>query len=200
MKTIYFSVLLILSIVSCNFSKKQNADDKQKKIISKIKLKKNISEIDTLWVSQNDSTVFKKEEFMHARPYSLPELQVIYKLIHPKNNAYYFIHDEFGKLVLEGKYTDRYTYEGVTYNNGNFYNTKGYSYNDDGELTTIHYMEDGRNLKTETYDKKRRLEEIIYRDKKSGATTKVEFYDEGQLEKTRFYTSFDQYTTVKANK
>lgn len=200
MKTIYLSLLLIVSIASCNFTKKQSTSDKQKKIISKIKLKKNQSEIDTLWVSQNDSTVFKKEEFMNARPCSKPELQTRYTLISPKDNAYYFIYDDNAKLFMEGKYTASYTYEGVTYNNGDFYNVKYYSYNDNGDLTTIHYMEDGRNLKTETYDKKKRLEKIRYIDKKSEQTTKIEFYNNGELEKTRFYTSFDQYTTVKNKK
>ncbi|MBE8723682.1 hypothetical protein [Flavobacterium hungaricum] len=198
MKIIYSCLILIVSILSCNFSRKENNADKQKKIVSKIRLKTNKSEIDTLWVSQNDTSVFRKEEFMAARPCSKPELQTRYELISPKDNAYYFIYDDQGKLFMEGKYTSSYTYEGITTNNGNFYNTKNYSYNDDGVLTTIHYMEDGRNLKTESYDKKKKLEKIRFIDKKTGETTKIEFYDDGLLEKTRYYTSFDQYTTVKA--
>ncbi|MCC9073697.1 hypothetical protein LNQ49_19125 [Flavobacterium sp. F-65] len=198
MKITSFIFLLIISVLSCNSAIENNTIEKEKTIISKIRYKKSKSEIDTLWVSQNDTTVFRREEFMSTRPCSRPELQIRYELINPKDGAYYFIFDNSQNLVMEGKYTSHYNYEGITYDEGNFYNSKTYYYKN-GNLRTIHYQEDGRNLKTESFDNKKRLSEIRFIDKKSEETTRIEIYDDGQLEETRIYTSFDQYTTVKAN-
>ncbi len=166
-------------------------------IISKRHSKTNLSETDTLWVSQNDTTVFKKTEDRVHRPCSNPELTTRFELLSPENEAYYFIHDSKGKLVLEGKYSNEYEYEGITYKTGNFYNSKQYSYKSNGTLKTIHYQEDGRNLKTEVYNNDGKLKETIHFDKKSSDKTKTEIYDQGQLKETRIYTSFDKYYTVK---
>ena len=199
MKILCLNILLIFSTISCNFITEKNSVEKENVIISKIKLKKNSSEIDTLWVSQNDTTVYKKEEVMIHRPCSNPEFSIRYELINPKVNSYYFIYNEQQQLVLEGKYTKEYTYEGATEKLGNFYNSKSYSYKSNGKLKAIHYMEDGRNSKLELYDRKKSLKEIIYYDKKSSDKTKIEIYDNGQLEETRIYTSFDNYYIEKAN-
>ena len=185
--------------MSCGFTTEKEYSKKENTIISKIKYIKNTAEIDTLWVSQNDSTVFRQEEVMIHRPCSNPEFSIRYELINPKVNSYYFIYNEQQQLVLEGKYTKEYTYEGATEKLGNFYNSKSYSYKSNGKLKAIHYMEDGRNSKLELYDRKKRLKEITYYDKKSSDKTKIEIYDNGQLEETRIYTSFDNYYTVKAD-
>ncbi|MEL1255379.1 hypothetical protein AAEO57_16430 [Flavobacterium sp. DGU38] len=200
MKIIPFILLLFFSAISCNFTTKKHSSEKENSIISKIKHKTNTSETDTLWVSQNDTAVFKRKEEMITRPCSYPELQTFYELINPINEAYYFIYNNKQQLVTEGKYTNEYIYEGQTYKRGDFYNVKSYSYKSNGNLKSIHYMEDGRNHKTELFDRKKRLTEIIFYDRKTGDRTKVEIYDKGVLEETHIYTRFDDYYTVKANK
>lgn len=190
---------MIFNLFSCNLNTQDNNSNKENIIISKIRHKKNKSEVDTLWVSQNDTTLFRKEDVMIHRPCSNSEMQIRYDLINPKVDSYYFIYNDQKQLVLEGKYTKDYTYEGATEKEGNFYNQKSYRYQSNGKLKGIHFMEDGRNSKFELYDRKKRLKEITYYDKKSSDKTKIEIYDNGQLEETRIYTSFDNYYTVKAD-
>jgi hypothetical protein len=198
MKATYFNLIIIFSITSCNFTKEKKHTEKGNTIISKVKYKKNTTGLDTLWVSQNDTSVFRKEEVMISRPCSNPELNVRYELLKPKNEAYYFIYNNKKQLIEEGKYTIEYTYEGQTYKRGDFYNLKSYFYESNGNLELIHYMEDGRNNKTEFFDSKKRLTEVTYFDKKSSDKTKVEIYNNGELEETHIYTSFDNYYTEKA--
>ena len=196
MKIGYLILYSILSVFNgCDLKK---GDDK-KIIISKKYFKRNTSETDTLWISQNDTTVFKQVEDIIHRPCSNPELTISYELINPKDGAYYYIYDNKGKLVMEGKYTKEYLYENIINKQGNFYNSKNYSYKSSGKLNTIHYQEDGRNLKIEFFDNGKKLKEVIYFDKKSSDKTKIEIYNNGQLEETHIYTSFDNYYTVKAN-
>ena len=117
----------------------------------------------------------------------------------PHDGAYYYIYNDKGQLIQEGKYTARYVYEGNTIENGNFYNSKSYYYKDNGNLSSTHYQVDGRNFKTELYNRKRILTEVIYFNKKSGDKEKVEIYKNGKLKETRIYKSFDTYDTVKPN-
>lgn len=184
MKIGYLILYSILSVINGYDLKKR--DDKEI-IISLKHSKRNTSETDTLWVSQNDITVFKQIEDIIHRPCSNPELIISYELINPKNGAYYYIYDNKGKLVMEGKYTKEYLYEDIIYKQGNFYNSKKYSYKNSGKLNTIHYQEDGRNLKTEVFDNEKKLKKVIYFDKKSSNKTKIEIYDNGQLDKTHIY-------------
>lgn len=176
MKIRYLLLPILLSIICFNCITSNDNTKQKNTIISKIKPKTNPSEIDTLWVSQNDTSVFKQEEVIGSRPCSNPERQVIYELINPKDSAYYFIYNDLQQLVIEGEYTSEYTYEGATYKQGNFYNSKNYSYNENGDLVAIHYQEDGRYVKTELFDSKKRLTEIRYIDKKSQDTKKIEIY------------------------
>jgi hypothetical protein len=191
--------LILYSIFSIINGCDLKDEDHKEIIVSKKHFKRNASETDTLWVSQNDTTVFKQVEDIIHRPCSNPEFTIRYELINPKNGTYYYIHDNEGKLIMEGKYTKEYLYEGILYKQGNFYNSKNYYYKNSGRLQTIHYQEDGRNLKTEVFDNEKRLEEVIYFDKKSSDKTKTEIYDKGQLDETHIYTSFNNYYTVKAN-
>lgn len=62
MKTTYFNLIFIFSISSCNFTTEKSYTEKANTIIAKIKHKKNTTGSDTLWVSQNDTAVFRKEE------------------------------------------------------------------------------------------------------------------------------------------
>ncbi|MGJ1434059.1 hypothetical protein ACR79M_05730 [Sphingobacterium spiritivorum] len=194
----YQLFLFVLSIccVSCSFD---NAEHKQSSIISKIKYKSGSSEADTLWVSQQDTAVFRREEIMTHRPCSNPELEERFELRTPVNGAYYYIYDDHQQLLMEGKYTSESTVEGSTVKEGNFYNSKTYSYKTNGDLKAIHYREDGRDVKTESFDGNKRLKEILYRDKKSGNIQKVEIYRNGKLKETRVYKSFDTYTTLLAD-
>lgn len=196
MKTEYIILYSILGIFTgCNLTKQ--AADKEI-IISKIHNKRNDNETDTLRVSQNDTTVFKQVENINNRPCSNPEITTVYELREPNDGAYYYIYNSTGKLVMEGKYTKEYLYEGVLYEHGNFYNSVSYYYKKNGKLKAVHYQQDGRNLKTEFFDSDKILKEVIYFDKKSSDKIKVEIYDKGQLDETRIYTSFDNYYTVKA--
>jgi hypothetical protein len=200
MKTTYFNLIFIFSITSCNFATEKNYIDKGNTIISKIKCKKDTTGLDTLWVSQNDTSVFRQEEVIISRPCSNPEFDVRYELLKPINDAYYFIYNNKKQLIEEGKYTNEYTYEGQTYKRGDFYNLKRYSYKSNGNLELIHYTEDGRNNKIEFFDSKKRLTEVTYFDKKSSNKTKVEIYNKGELEETHIYTSFDNYYTEETKK
>ncbi|MEJ5105748.1 hypothetical protein [Chryseobacterium sp. MYb328] len=197
LKILLFLWLPISIMLSCNCTKGKN-DEHKNVIISKIHHKSGPKDTDTLWVSQNDSTVFRKEDVMIKYPESHPKLTVHYTLINPKNDAYYFIYNDKQQLIEEGKYTAQYTYEGISYNDGNFYNLKRYSYKKNGNLQTKHYQEDGRNLKTEFFNNDGQLTEIKYFNKKSSDIEKVEIYKKGKLKETRIYKSFNTYDTVKA--
>ncbi len=182
--------LLIINLLSCTY---HTAENNKKTIISKIKHKSNNSESDTLWVSQNDTSVFQRlDEFIH-RPCSNAELLVRYQLKNPQDGAYYFIYNDRGLLEMEGKYT-QHTSDRIK--SGDFYNSKTYFYNKNGDLGFILFKEDGRSSKVEYYSKKE-LTKIEYTDKKTGETSKVEIYKNGHLKETRIYTSFDRYYVVK---
>ncbi len=196
---ITMALLFIWSLFSCNITSEKENRNKANTIVSKFKHKRNASESDTIWVSQNDSTVFKKEEVIINRPCSNPEFTMHYELLKPIDQAYYYIYNGKQQLISEGKYTKEYTYQGQTSRVGNFYNEKSYYYKKNGNLKTIHYIKDGRNDKVELYDNKRRIREITYFDNKSSDKEKVEIYNKGELEETRIYKSFDTYNTVKAN-
>lgn len=199
MKTISLLLFLTTVIMGCHCTKSNDNSGKENMIISKNYHKSGQSDTDTLWVSQNDSTVFKKEELPMRRPESNPELYINYELIEPKDNAYYFIYNDKKQLIKEGKYTSQYTYEGIIYKQGDFYNTKNYTYKRNGNLETIHYQEDGRNLKTEYFDGEKRLTKIRYLNKKSSDIEKIEIYKNGKLKETRIYKGFNSYDTVKAD-
>ncbi len=189
----YF-LLTILSVLAMSCDPK-NPDHKEI-IIYKVHYRPNSRIIDTLRVSQNDSKIFTKKEVLTRHPEKTPEPQTVYQLKEPLDGVFYYIHDSEGRLVMAGRYDAHYIYGSVRNDEGNFYNVRYYSYRKNGKLKTIHYMEDGRNLKTQTYDRKGQLDEVLYRDKKSGNTTKLEIYENGEVKKTRVYKSFDQYYTV----
>ncbi|WP_312825729.1 hypothetical protein [Epilithonimonas sp.] len=192
MKTLLLPFFLILILMSCD----TKGTEQKNIIISKVHYQPNSKIIDTLWVSQNDSKVFLQKEVMSGNPGQRPEPITIYELKAPIDGAYYYIYDNEEKLFMEGRYDSEYTYEGQVYKQGNFYNSKSYRYRDNGKLNSVHYMEDGRNVKTESYNRKEQLDEVRYIDKKSVTTTKVEIYENGEVKKTRVYTSFDNYYTV----
>lgn len=192
MKIQLLPFFLLFILMSCD----TKGTEQKNIIISKVHYKPNSKVIDTLWVSQNDSKVFLQKEVMSGNPGQRPEPVTIYELKAPVDSAYYYIYDNEGKLFMEGRYDSEYTYEGITTDQGNFYNSKSYRYRDNGKLRSVHYMEDGRNLKTESYNRKEQLDEVRYIDKKSETTTKVEIYENGEVKKTRVYTSFDNYYTV----
>lgn len=186
-------------MIACNCTKGKNDNlQKHNVIISKIYHKSSANDTDTLWVSQDDSTIFRKEEVMVKYPESYPKLTVRYTLIAPKDNAYYFIYNDKQQLIEEGKYMSQYIYEGITYNEGNFYNHKIYSYKKNGKLRTKHFQEEGRNVKTEFFNNDGQLTEIRYFNKKSSEIEKVEIYKKGKLKETRIYKGFNDYDTVKA--
>lgn len=197
MKKLLILLTISIFLISCDFGNAQNSNTKTA-IISKIKLKTNNAESDTLWVSQNDASVFIREEGYITRPCSNPEFHISYSLKEPKVDAYYFIYNPEQQLVMEGKYTMMKIHPDKKEELGNLYNSKSYTYRKNGKLHYIHYMVEGRNGSTETYDRKKRLTKISYRDKKSGDTNKVEIYRKGKLKETRNYYSFSNYTTVKA--
>ena len=201
MRTMNIPLLLLSVIVmmGCHYDK--GVKDKHKKenmIISKVHHKTGHGDVDTLWISQNDSTAFRKEELLIHRPDRYPEFSVRYVLLNPKDGAYYFIYNDKKQLVEEGKYSAQYTYEGITYDQGNFYNLKRFSYKKNGHLQTIHYQEDGRNLKTEFFAGDGQLTQIKYFNKKSSDIDKVEIYRNGKLKETRIYKGFNTYDVVKA--
>ncbi|WP_300675305.1 hypothetical protein [Soonwooa sp.] len=167
-------------------------------IISKIKLKTNDKECDTLWVSQNDPKVFEKDTVLAGGPGQLPKERIDYVMIAPKTDAYYYIYNEYGQLDMEGKREMRYANGNYIYPTPYFYNSKSYSYRNNGRVRSMHEIRDGRSYKTEIYDRKGKIDEIIYFDKKSGNKQKVEIYDDGKLEETRVYKSFDNYDVIKA--
>ncbi len=195
MKLLLINLFMTVAFLGCDVMTQNDTVADANAIIYKFKPKKNNGEVDTLWVSQIDSTVFKREEVIQRRS---GRLVTAYELIAPKIDTYYFIYNEKKQLISEGKYTKEYTYEGAPSKSGNFYNTKTYDYKNNGKLNTIHYTKDGRNFKVESYDRHRRLTEITYRELKSGDVEKVEFYSNGKLKKTRIYTSFNNYYTVDA--
>ena len=196
MKLFLFISFLMTAVFSCNDNKKAQTGNV---IISKIYHKKGTTDTDTLWVSQNDSTVFKREEFLTQRPCQNAEYTIRYDLINPQKDAYYYIYNENQQLVLEGKYETDFIFEGKATGEGDFYNSKNYEYEDNGDLVAISYMQDGRHTKTETFDSNGKIEKIFYKNKKSGDTEKIAFYKNGKLRKTRIYTAFDVYYTVEAD-
>ncbi|MDR7210980.1 hypothetical protein [Flavobacterium piscis] len=200
MSTITIVSVFIITCCSLINRTRTNGDAiNENVIISKIDYKNTQSKTDTLWVSQNDTAFFRKIETMIHRPCSKPKAAVLYELINPKDGVYYLIYNDKKQLITEGMYTAKYTYEGITYERGNFYNSKNYNYKKNGVLETTHYQEDGRNSKTEHFDSKKQLTKIRYIDKKSATTTKIEIYKKGQLKETQMYTSLSTYYTVKAN-
>lgn len=151
---------------------------------------------DTVRVFQNDTAIFRKEELILKHPESKPKITIHYELLNPKDGTYYFIYNDKKQLVKEGKYSAQYRYEGIMYEGG-FYNSKTYFYKKNGTLETIHYQEDGRNLKTEFFNSDQQLTQIKYFNKKSSDTDKIEIYKKGKLKETRIYKGFKNYYTVK---
>lgn len=154
---------------------------------------------DTLRVSQHDTTIFKRVEHIMTRPCSKPELVQNYELIAPRDGLYYLIYNDKEQLVLEGKFSASFTYEGVTYKEGNFYDSKRYTYKKNGDLKAIYIQVDGRNKTAEFYGAKKQLTSIRYFNKKSGDTEKIELYKKGRLKETRVYSGFNTYKTIKAD-
>lgn len=191
-------MFLVIAITGCNGCKKNVQNPNEHKVIYKIHKKTGSQDKDTLWVSQNDSLVFKSEEEMQGNPGQKAKWVTRYELRHPKNDAYYFIYNDMKQLIQEGIYTAQYTTSEGEIIEGNFYNSKSYYYKNNGKLRSIHYQVDGRNFKTELFNRKRELTEIIYFNKKSGDREKVEIYKNGKLKETRIYTAFDVYHTVEA--
>ena len=187
---------MISAVISCHLTGGKSVIGNPKIIISKIKQKQSSKETDTIWTSQNDSTAFVKEEGYIHRPCSMPELFTSFKLIKPIDQAYYYIYNNSQQLILEGKYSAQYTYNNKIINEGDFFDNKTFTYNDDNELETIHYSVDGRNFKLELYDNDHQINEIIFYDKQSGNTSRIEIYDNNKLTKTKVYTSFDEYKTI----
>lgn len=194
MKTISILISLTVLTMGCQCST-SNAQNKNS-IISRVYHAKGDHETDTLWVSQNDTTVFKAEETIQRRRHQDAVLVMQYELRNPRDGAYYFIYNEDQQLIQEGVYTASYTYEGRINKQGDFYNVKNYRYNHNGSLEAIHYQEDGRNLKIEFYDQNRQLTQITWFNKKSSDKEKVEFYKNGKPKETRIYTAFDTYYTL----
>lgn len=154
---------------------------------------------DTLRIFQDDPAVFKKEQIMVKYPDRYPKPAVRYELMNPKDGAYYLMYNDKKQLMKEGKYTSTYKYAGITYEQGGFYNPKTYFYKKNGNLETIHYQEDGRNFKTEFFDRNKQLVKIKYFNKKTSDTEKIEIYKNGKLKETRIYTAFNAYHTIKAD-
>lgn len=117
---------------------------------------------------------------MIHRPCSNPEFSIRYELINPKVNSYYFITMNNNNWYWREN-TQKSIHMKVLLKNQEIFITQSYSYKSNGKLKAIHYMEDGRNSKLELYDRKKRLKEIIYYDKKSSDKTKIEIYDNGQV-------------------
>ncbi|MBP2618130.1 hypothetical protein [Chryseobacterium jejuense] len=187
------SILLFFTIIiGCNCTTANNIS------VDAFIFKESSNDTDTLRVYQNDTAVFRKEEMIVKHPETKPKLTIHYELLNPKDGAYYFIYNEKKQLVREGKYTAQYKYEGIMYEQGGFYNSKTYFYKENGNLETIHYQEDGRNLKTEFFDRDQQLTKIRYFNKKSSDTDKIEVYKKGKLKETRIYKGFKAYYTVKA--
>ncbi|BAP32952.1 uncharacterized protein CHSO_3915 [Chryseobacterium sp. StRB126] len=191
------SVLLFFAIIigcSCIKAKDYSVNT----LISKAYFKGGSQDTDTLRVYQNDPAVFRKEELIVKHPETKPKLTIHYELLNPKDGAYYFIYNDKKQLVKEGKYTAQYKYEGITYDQGGFYNSKTYLYKKNGNLETIHYQEDGRNLKTEFFNSDQQLTKIKYFHKKTSDTNTIEIYKKGKLKETHIYKGFNTYYTIKA--
>lgn len=197
-KTILFFIFPLTAVAGCTGCQTGVNTAEEHPVIYRIHNKTGLQDTDTQWVSQNDTLVFKAEEGIQGNPGQRPKLVTYYELKDPKDGAYYFIYDTRGKLIQEGKYSARYVYEGQPVEHGNFYNAKRYYYKDNGTLSSIHYQADGRNFKTELYNRKRVLTEVIYFNKKSGDKEKAEIYKNGKLKETRIYTGFNRYFTQEA--
>jgi len=189
--------------LSTSESKKVNYSEASLGVLNPLAVSTNFTNTkkrtDTLWVFQNDTTVFRKRELMQTHPCSKPELITSYDLIAPIDKAYYFIYNEQQQLITEGQYTYQYIYSGSTEKIGNFYDSKDYYYTRNKRLDAIHYTAAGRNHKTEYFDKKEKLKRIRYFDKNSSDIAKIEVYKKGVLKETRIYTSFSKYYTIKAS-
>lgn len=109
MKTIYLTLFLIFNLINST-----NGSVINQNAIPNIYYKNSESKTDTLWVSQNDTAVFRRIETMVHHPCSKPKSAVLYELINPKDGVYYLIYNDKKQLVMEGMYTAKYTYEGVT--------------------------------------------------------------------------------------
>lgn len=195
MKTIFFLLVMGMGVTGCNGWHKYS--DSDNKIINKIPRRSGLQEIDTLWVSQNDTAVFSSEELIQRYPDRNARLGLRYELRNPQDEMYYFIYNDKQQLVQEGKYTAQYIYEGIIYDR-NFYNTKRYFYKKNGRLNSVHYQEDGRNFKLEQFAKDGQLTKITYFNKKTGEKEKIEIYKNKKLKETRIYTAFKTYRTVKS--
>ena len=114
-------------------------------------------EIDTLMVCQNDTTYFESS-LVRTMPCvkNSPRIRSVYTLKAPKENTYYFIYSSNHLLVKEGLCTSRFI-EGEKLNE--LYDSKYYYYHKKGVLSTIFYMEDGRTVKAEFYNKRGKLKE-----------------------------------------
>lgn len=192
MKILLFIIPITLAVAKCN--NVQTSDEP--KVIYKLHKKTGEQDIDTLWVSQNDTTVFSSEETVQSYPEGKAKLVINYQLKTPQDETYYFIYNTEGQLAKEGKYTAQYVFEGKTLE-GNFYNSKTYYYKKNGILNAIHFQVDGRNQKIEHFDSDRQLTKVTWFNKKSGEKDKEEIYKNGRLKETRVYTAFDVYHTVK---
>lgn len=190
--------ILLFSAIIIGFNGMNAKDHSENTAASKTYFRKNIHDTDTLRVFQNDPAVFKKEELIVKHPETKPKLTIGYELLNPKDGTYYLIYNDKKQLVKEGKYSAQYKYEGIVYNQGGFYNSKSYLYRENGTLETIHYQEDGRNLKTEFFDRNKQLTKIKYLNKKSSDTDKIEIYKKGKLKETHIYKGFNTYYTIKA--
>lgn len=155
---------------------------------------------DTLKVYHSDTSQFLELPRFAHYPCSRPKVNMYYELINPKENTYYFVYNTKNQLSLEGKYTFRDSTAGIHSNNGGFYNARRYYYKKNGVLESMYSQDEGRNSKTEFYDKRKRITKINYYDKKSGDLSIVEIYRKGILKETRTYIGFRNYTTVKAVK
>ena len=123
MRILFFTFLLVV-ITGCNDCYNNGHAQKEGTIINKSHHKTGLQDTDTLWVSQNDTLVFKVEEVVQRYPDQSPKLVMHYELRNPIDNAYYFIYNDAQQLIKEGKYTARYVYEGKIIEQGNFYNSK----------------------------------------------------------------------------
>lgn len=155
---------------------------------------------DTLEVYHSDTSQFLELPRFAHYPCSKPKVNMYYELIDPNENTYYYIYNTKNQLSLEGKYTFRDSTAGIHSKNGGFYNSRRYYYKKSGVLESMHSQDEGRNSKTEFYDKRKRITKIKYYNRKSGDLSTVEIYRKAKLKETRTYNGYRNYTIVKAIK
>lgn len=190
MRTLILITISLFFLLSCS-GKEETGDI----IISKVKYKGKSKIIDTLWVSQNDSLVFAREEGYTTRPCSDPEFTIWYNLKKPVENAYYYIYNPKGQLLQEGKYT----YMDINgKREGNFYQSKEYTYHKNDKISSIYISRPDEGYKLELYDRHGLLKEITYYEKGSNEKEKVEIYKDGKLKETHINFWFEKYDVVKA--